>query len=163
YYLYSNPPVRTVGQGESGVRENLLTGEVTQWKQGSVLVLPMVHQMRVLSLRDRTYRPPEMASAEGPKPLQSLEGLSLGVGLAVRYALDPVLLRDVAGKLPEDLDEGVVEPAVSGVIYKVFARYTVREIFSSKRPEIQQAIEKELRTRLAADGLILRDVFVGKV
>ena len=33
------------------------------------------------------------------------------------------------------------------MIYKVFARYTVREIFSTKRPEIQQAIEKELKSR----------------
>jgi regulator of protease activity HflC (stomatin/prohibitin superfamily) len=49
------------------------------------------------------------------------------------------------------------------VIYKVFARYTVREIFSTKRVEIQQAIEKELAEKLAADGLILRTVQVGKV
>jgi regulator of protease activity HflC (stomatin/prohibitin superfamily) len=128
-----------------------------------VLVVPLVHQFRVISLRDRSYRPPEIARADGPKPLQSLEGLSLGVDLSVRYALDPAALRDVAGKLPDDIDAEMVEPAVSGVIYKVFARYTVREIFSTKRAEIQQSVEKDLRARLAADGIVLRDVFVGKV
>jgi regulator of protease activity HflC (stomatin/prohibitin superfamily) len=52
---------------------------------------------------------------------------------------------------------------VQGVVYRVFTRYTVREIFSSKRAEIQQVIESELRARLAADGIVLRGVQVGKI
>jgi regulator of protease activity HflC (stomatin/prohibitin superfamily) len=163
YGLYLNPPVRTVGHGEAGVRENRMTGEVTQWRDGSVLVVPFVHEMRLYSMRDRSYRPVNMSRADGPAPLQSLEGLSLGVDFAVRYAIDSSRLREVAAKLPEDLDGEVVEPAVSSVIYKVFARYTVREIFSTKRAEIQQAIEKELKARLAVDGIALKDVLVGKV
>ena len=162
YFLSNHPPLRSVGHGEAGIRENRLTGEVTQWRDGSVLVVPFVHQLRIFPLRDLTYRPEEVKLAEGPSPVQSLEGLSLGVDLSVRYALDPVMLRDVAGKLPDDLGDAI-EPAVSGVIYKVFARYTVREIFSTKRAEIQQAVDRELRTRLAADGITLRDITVGKV
>ncbi|MCQ4959006.1 SPFH domain-containing protein, partial [Veillonella parvula] len=46
---------------------------------------------------------------------------------------------------------------------KVFARYTVREIFSTKRAEIAQIMETELRTRLAADGVTLRSIQIGKV
>jgi len=45
----------------------------------------------------------------------------------------------------------------------VFTRYTVREIFSSKRAEIQQAIETELRPALAAKGIVLRELQIGKV
>jgi regulator of protease activity HflC (stomatin/prohibitin superfamily) len=163
YAVYSHPPVRTVGAGEAGLRENRFTGEVSQWRDGSVLVLPVVHEMRVYSMRDRTYRPEKMAKADGAAPLQSAEGLSIGVDFSVRYALDPARLAEVAKRLPEDVDAEVVEPAVSGIIYKVFARYTVREIFSTKRVEIQQAVEKELRSRLADDGLALRDVLMGKV
>jgi regulator of protease activity HflC (stomatin/prohibitin superfamily) len=39
----------------------------------------------------------------------------------------------------------------------------VREIFSTKRAEIQKAIETELGAHLAADGVALRDVQIGKV
>jgi regulator of protease activity HflC (stomatin/prohibitin superfamily) len=163
YAIYQNPPVRTVGHGEAGVRENRLTGEITQWGDGSVLVLPFVHEMRVFSTRDRTYRPANMAKATGAAPLQSLEGLSLGVDLTVRYALDRARLREVAAKLPDDIDAEVVEPAVAGVVYKVFARYTVRDIFSTKRAEIQQTIEKELKARLGADGIAVHDVMMGNV
>lgn len=163
YALYANPPVRTVGAGEAGVRENRFSGEVTQWRDGSVLVVPFVHEMRLYSLRDRTYRPEKMQKAGGAAPLQSQEGLSIGVDLSVRYAIDSSRLREVAGKLPTDLESEVVEPALSAVVYKTFARYTVREIFSTKRTEIQQSVEKELRARLAAEGIALRDVLVGKV
>jgi len=163
YVLYRNPPIRNVRPGEAGVRENRLTGEITQWRDGSVLIVPLVHELRLVPLRDRAFRPVRMAKANGPAPLQSLEGLSLGVDFSVRYAVDPARLREIAGRLPEDIDADVVDPAVSGVVYKVFARYTVREIFSTKRAEIQQAVEKELGARLAADGIVLRDVLIGKV
>lgn len=161
--LYRNPPLQGVERGEVGLRTNLVTGEVTEWRDGSVLVLPGLHRTRVVSLRDRVYRPAQSARADGEAPLQSLEGLSLGADLSVRYAVDPAKARAVAGSLPDDIAGAIVEPAVLGVIYRTFARYTVREIFSTKRAEIQQAIEAELRAKLAADGIALRSVLVGKV
>jgi regulator of protease activity HflC (stomatin/prohibitin superfamily) len=163
YLVYRHPPVQSVGRGEIGVRTNLVTGNVSEWQDGSVLVLPGLHEMRVYSVRDQTYRPTQSAKADGPAPLQSLEGLSLGVEFAVRYALDPAKLREVSARLPDDIGAEIVEPAVQGAVYRIFARYTVREIFSTKRMEIQQAIENELRGRLAADGIALRGVLVGKV
>jgi regulator of protease activity HflC (stomatin/prohibitin superfamily) len=109
------------------------------------------------------YRPQQIASAAGAAPVQSVEGLSVGVDLTVRYALDPSRIAATARTLPASLDAEIVEPAVQNVVYKVFARYTVREIFSTKRAEIQQAIDAELRPRLAADGVLLKGVLVGKV
>ena len=162
YALQACPPLVAIAPGEAGVRVNRLTGAVSQWRDGSVLRIPGLHEVRVYSLRDRTYRPRHMRRADGPAPLQSVEGLSLGVDLAVRYALDPGRLRDFGGP-PQEIGPAIVEPAVHGVIYRVFARYTVREIFSAKRAEIQQAIEGELRGRLAADGLLLRAVLFGPV
>jgi regulator of protease activity HflC (stomatin/prohibitin superfamily) len=161
--LWKHPPVQTVKRGELGVRANRLTGHVVQFRDGSVLVLPGLHEMHVYPLRDQVYRPVQLARAEGPSPLQSMEGLSLGVDLAVRYALEATRIAALSGSLPDDLNGQVVEPAVQGVIYKVFTRYTVREIFSTKRAEIQQAIETELRGRLLADGIVLRSVQIGKV
>ena len=163
YGLYRHPPVQGVGPGEVGVRANRLTGAVSEWRDGSVLIVPGLHELRLYSLRDRTYRPQQIMRAEGSAPLQSVEGLSLGVDLSFRYALDPAQVSNLSRSLPGDIDAEIVEPAVQGVIYKVFARYTVREIFSSKRAEIQQAVETELRSKLAADGVILRGMLMGKV
>jgi regulator of protease activity HflC (stomatin/prohibitin superfamily) len=163
YALYLNPPMQSVGRGEMGVRINRITGDVSEWRDGSVMVLPGVHEMRVYTLRDQSYQPEQIRRADGAAPLQSVEGLSLGVDLSVRYALDPAKLRVTSKNLPDNISGEIVEPAVQGVIYKIFARYTVREIFSTKRVEIQQAVETELATKLAADGLVLRNVQMGKV
>jgi len=163
YAFYRHPPIKAVARGELGIRLNRLTGEAEEWRDSNVIVFPGVHELRVFSLRDRVYRPSDSARADGAAPFQSVEGLSLGVDVSVRYALDAARLRAVWNNLPEDLGRDLVEPAVQSVMYKVFARYTVREIFSTKRPEIQQAIESELRPKLAADGVQLRDVLIGKV
>ena len=163
YALYQHPPLENIGRGEVGVRINRFTGDISEWREGNVLVLPGLHDIRVFALRDQTYQPEQIRRAEGAAPLQSVEGLSFGVDLSVRYALDATKLRATSKTLPDNISGEVVEPAVQGVIYKVFACYTVREIFSTKRVEIQQAIEKELADKLAADGLMLRAVQMGKV
>lgn len=158
--LWKHPPMQSVGHGDVGVRTNQLTGTVSEWRDGSIFVLPGLHEVRVLSLRDQQYRPGRVGNAVA---LQSIEGLSLDVDIAVRYALDASRVATAAKNLPENIAGEIVEPAVQGVIYKVFARYTVREIFSSKRAEIQLAIESELMPRLAADGIVLKGVQIGKV
>ena len=158
-----NPPVRHLAQGDLGVRMNQFTGAVSLWRDGSVWVVPGMHTVRVFSLRDQSYRPEAMRLANGSAPLQSIEGLSLGLDLSVRYAIDPASPAVKAGNLPDSVGADIVEPAVQGLVYKVFSRYTVREIFSSKRAEIAQIIETELRARLVGDGVTLRSLQIGKV
>jgi regulator of protease activity HflC (stomatin/prohibitin superfamily) len=163
YFFYQHPPMKSVGRGEIGLRVNQLTGTVDQFHEGSVLVLPGLHQMRVYSLRDQAYRPEGISRADGASPVQSIEGLSLGVDLTIRYSLDPAKIGAVYKNLPDNVGAEIVEPAVQGIVYKVFARYTVREIFSTKRGEIQKAIETELAAQLARDGVALHGVQMGKV
>jgi regulator of protease activity HflC (stomatin/prohibitin superfamily) len=163
YGLWRYPPVQTVARGEMAVRTNRFTGLANVFTAGSVLVVPGVHQLRRLSSRDQIYRPEQSASATGASPFQSVEGLSIGVELTVRYAIDPRRVANLSRDLPEDVSLEIVEPIVQGVIYRLFASYTVREIFSSKRAEIQKALEAELAPKLAVDGILLRSVQVGNV
>lgn len=163
WMLVQHPPVQSVEPGAMAVRINRLTGDSAEFRDGSVWVLPGLHSLRAFELRDQIYRPVQGRRAEGEAPFQSVEGLSLGVDLIVRYAFDPAQISRMARALPTDIGAEVVEPAVQGVIYRTFTRYTVREIFSAKRAEIQQTIEAELRPRLAADGIVLRGVQFGKV
>jgi regulator of protease activity HflC (stomatin/prohibitin superfamily) len=161
--LWAHPPLQRVARGEVLVRSNALTGGVSQFQDGAVLVIPALHEARQFPLRDQFYRPAQMSRATGAAPLQSVEGLSLGLDLTVRYAIDPTRLAQTTRSLPDDPAADVVAPALQGVVYRVIARHSVREIFSSQRAEIQKAIEDELRTRLATDGLLLRSVQIGQV
>ncbi|MES2324359.1 MAG: SPFH domain-containing protein [Pseudomonadota bacterium] len=149
----------TLPPGHVGVRVNQLTGSVTTVREGALWVAPGMHSLRELSLFEQVYQPGRADDAL----FQSMEGLALGIDLSVRYAIDPARVQAISKSLPPDINGAIVGPAVQGVIYKVFTRYTVREIFSSKRAEIQQLIEAELKPKLAADGFLLRGVTIGKI
>ena len=161
--LWTHPPLRNVPNGEIGVRMNRLSGGASIVHAGTAFVVSGLQDLRVYDLHEQVFHPTESASAEGAAPFQSVEGLSIGVDVTAHYALDPARIATIARDLPADVNGEVVAPAVRGVIYRVFTRYTVREIFSTKRAEIQQVIESELRPKLAADGIVLRDVQIGKI
>jgi regulator of protease activity HflC (stomatin/prohibitin superfamily) len=163
YYLYNHPPFTSAGRDEILVRSNMFDGSVNAYTAGTVLVLPGVHQVRRFSTRDQMYRPIESASATGSAPFQSNEGLSIGVDLTVRWAIDRGHIAQRAKEFPDDLNADLVRPALEGIVYPLFARYSVREIFSRQRSEIQQEITTKLGPKLAAMGLVLRGVDMGKV
>ena len=163
YGFSAHPPFASVHRSEVLVRTDVFDGSANAYSAGTVLVLPGIHQVRRYPTRDQVYRPTESARAAGPAPFQSNEGLSLGVDLTVRWAIDRSRVAQMAREYPEDLNADLVRPAVQGVIYPLLARYTVREIFSSRRAQIQQEMTEELRPKLAALGLILRGVDMGQV
>ena len=163
YGLYTHPPFASVRRGEVLVRTDVLDGSVSVFTGGTVPVLPGIHQVRCYSIRDQVYRPAESATATGPAPFQSIEGLSIGVDLTVRWTIDRARLAQMSKEFPDDLNEDLVAPAVQGVIFPLFARYSVREIFSRRRAEIQQELLTELGPKFTAMGLKLRGVDMGKV
>ena len=161
--LYTHPPFASVRRGEVLVRTDVLDDSVTVFTSGAVAVLPGIHQVRCYSMRDQVYRPVESATATGPAPFQSIEGLSIGVDLTVRWSIDRSRLAQMSKEFPDDLNEDLVAPTVQGVIYPLFARYSVREIFSRRRAEIQKEMMTELVPKFTAMGLVLRGVDMGKV
>ncbi len=163
YGLYQHPPLQKISRGEIGVRVNQFTGSVSLFREGTALVIPGLFEMQRYSLQDQLYRPQNSSHTDGDAPFQSIEGLSLGVDMTIRYAIDPSRLTSMSKSMPENINKDIVDPLVQGVIYKAFTRYTVKEIFSSKRGEIVQLIEAELKPKLAADGILLRAVMIGKI
>jgi regulator of protease activity HflC (stomatin/prohibitin superfamily) len=161
--LVLRPPLQTVAPGEVGVRINRLTGGIGVVSEGPAVVLPLLHELRHYPLHDQVYRPTASATAEGAEPFQTIEGLSVGVAVTVRYALDPDRVREVARRLPTDVGHDLIEPMVDGVLHRALSKHTVREVFTDKRVEIQEEVEQELRALLARDGIVVRSLFLGHV
>ena len=163
YGLYHHPPFASVRQGEVLVRTNVLDGSAKAYSAGTVLVVPGIHQMRRYSTRDQVLRLTDSATALGKAPFQSTEGLSIGVDIAVRWAIDRERVAQLSKDFPDDLNVDLVRPAVQGIVYPLLARHSVREIFSSQRALIQQEITAELAPKLVSLGLRLRAVEMGQV
>ncbi|MCC6131096.1 MAG: prohibitin family protein [Acidobacteria bacterium] len=161
-YLVSRS-VTGVEPGQGSVAINRLTGTVTILPEGWSVVLPGITRVVRYPLREQVYQSHQAAKAAGPAPIRSLEGLSLGASVTVRYSLDAKRIREIAMKLPEDVGRELVEPVIGSAVYSVFAQYTVRDIFSVKRHEIEAALEEQLKKRLSGDGVVIRAVFLGNV
>jgi regulator of protease activity HflC (stomatin/prohibitin superfamily) len=161
--LVLRPPMQVVPAGEVGVRINRLTGGISVVAEGPVLMIPVVHELRRYSLRDQVYRPEGSATADGAAPFQTIEGLSIGVAVTVRYALDRDRVGEVAKRLPANVGHDLIEPVVEGVAHRALAKHTVREIFTDKRVSIQDDIEQELRGLLGRDGITIRSIYLGHV
>jgi regulator of protease activity HflC (stomatin/prohibitin superfamily) len=163
YGLYRYPPFTTVQAGEVLVRSDVLNGTANAYTAGTLLVLPGIHQIRRYAIRDQVYRSIESQSATGSAPFQSNEGLSLGIDLTIRWAIDRTRIARLSKEFPDDLNADLVGPAVQGIVYPLFARHSVHEIFSGQRAAIQQEITRELAPKLSKMGLLLRGVDMGKV
>ena len=156
-------PIRSIAPGEAAVRVNKLTGGVTVLDEGWALDLPFVHELRTYPLHDQVYRPADAAKASGAGAYQTSEGLTIGIDVSVRWALDPDRMSSAARLRPDQLGAELVQPTVDGLLHETFALHTVREIFASQRGQIQKAIQDHLASQLAGEGVIVKSVAIGGV
>ncbi len=147
---------QAVPRGHLVVRQGLF-GEPKVIRDGRAWVIPGVHQTRVLPAQDF------IVQRGDDQAVQTVEGLSVGLAVNLRLALEPGRIGALANSLPDDYEAQLIRPALDGLLYKAVAQHTVRELFSSKRAEIEAQVTQELRQRLAADGLVLKGLQFGAV
>jgi regulator of protease activity HflC (stomatin/prohibitin superfamily) len=152
-----------VPRGERLVRINTISGGVEVLGSGTAWTLPGLHQTRLLPAREQTLTASRLARHDGPRALQTIEGLTVGLEVTLRWALDDQRLIQLAKTLPDDIGLEVVEPQLVGLLYQEVSQRTVRELFSSQRTDIQKRVEEALRQRLAAEGVLLKDLQFGAV
>jgi regulator of protease activity HflC (stomatin/prohibitin superfamily) len=151
--------------GYAGVRISQLSGVLPQTLYPGVhLVVPLVQQIETYDVREDLYQTSAVASIlhKGGELLtvQAREGLTLGVGVSVRYRLDPQRLAYVHDNVPQPVQHEVVEPVVSSILRDVAASYVVRDIFSTRRDEFRQRASDAITQRLAADGIVVKEVML---
>jgi regulator of protease activity HflC (stomatin/prohibitin superfamily) len=95
--------------------------------------------------------------------VQSLEGLNIGLGVTVRYRLDPNKLASVQAHLPQPADKELVPPVVASAWRELAPEYTVREIFSTKREEVRSKAAAEITRKLAGDGIVVEEVMLSDI
>jgi regulator of protease activity HflC (stomatin/prohibitin superfamily) len=132
-------------------------------RDGQAWALPGLGQPRLLPARDLNLQMQQLQRADSAQALQTVEGLSVGLEIRLRIALDERRLPELARKLPAKFETELVEPALASLLYPLVAQHTVRELFSTQRQALQTKLEQQLRERLAADGLILKSLSFGAV
>jgi len=159
-----------VPSGMGGVRISQMRGTLPGTLfPGLHIVTPLVDSVQLFDLRDRVFTAGLME--EGPKKtpvatglnVQSLEGLNIGLGVTVRYRLDPNKLASVQAHLPQPPDKELVPPVVASAWRELTPQYTVKEIFSTKREEVRARAADIITHKLATDGIIVEEVMLSDI
>src|SRR5262249_56553948 len=93
----------------------------------------------------------------------SKEGLPLGLGISVRYQLDPQRLPYVQNILPRPVETEIMPPVVANAFRQTISGYLVRDVFSARREEVRRGGAAAVTTRRAAPRVLLQEGEVRRV
>jgi len=156
--------IAIVPDGSAGIRVSQLFGaRPATLYPGVHLLTPLVDSLVLYDIREQVYT---TAAATSPKTetevltVQAREGLNLGMAVSVRYRLDPSRLASIHQNLPQPIAEQVVGAVVSTTYRQLAPNYATREIFAIKREELRSKAADAIKTRLATDGILVREVLL---
>jgi regulator of protease activity HflC (stomatin/prohibitin superfamily) len=160
-----------VSPGMGGVRTSQISGTLPgTLYPGTHYVTPLVDSVELFDLRDHIFSAglaeettKNGAAKTGVLTVQSMEGLSIGMGVTVRYRLDPNQLSSVQVHLPQPADKELVPPVVSSAWRELAPQYTVKEIFSTRREEVRAKAAGIITRKLAGDGIVVEEVMLSEV
>ncbi|HEY6490424.1 MAG: SPFH domain-containing protein [Terracidiphilus sp.] len=159
-----------VPSGMGGVRISQMSGTLPgTLYPGAHFITPLIESVQIFDLRDCLFTAgaaPETTRGAAPKntlDVQSREGLNIGLGVTVRYRLDPGKLSSVQAHLPQPADKELVPPIVASAWRDLAPAYTVREIFSTRREEVRAKAASVITRKLAADGIVVEEVMLADV
>ena len=164
--LLAGLSIAVVPSGSAGVRVNQFVGtRPATLYPGVHFVLPLIENLETYSVRDEVFatvlvEDPKKSKTQGTLRVQTREGLTVGMAVAVRYRLDPSKLAYIHANLPQPIEEEMIAPAVSSIFRDLAPTYVVREMFSTKRDEVRQAAATRIAAKLGADGIVVKEVIL---
>jgi regulator of protease activity HflC (stomatin/prohibitin superfamily) len=159
-----------VPSGMGGVRVSQVGGTLPGTLYPGVhFITPLMESVQMFDLRDHLFT--AGLASDGQKGMaqkteldvQSREGLNIGLGVTVRYRLDPDKLASVQAHLPQPADKELVPPVVASAWRDLAPQYTVREIFSTKREEVRAKAAATITRKLGSDGIVVEEVMLADV
>src|SRR5437868_6139450 len=159
-----------VPSGMAGVRISQTSGTLPgTLYPGAHFLTPLAESVALFDTRDQLFttgaversKAPEakLASVE-PLRVQAKEGLTVGLAITVRYRLDSKHLDYIQANLPQPVEKEIVPGVVASAWRDLVPGYTVREVFATKREEIRKKASDVITQKLAADGIVVKEVML---
>jgi regulator of protease activity HflC (stomatin/prohibitin superfamily) len=162
--------VVVVPSGTAGVLVSQTSGTLPgTLYPGAHFVTPLADNVVLFDTRDQLFTTGELensakeakqAGTAEPLRVQAKEGLIIGLAITVRYRLDPKHLDYIQSNLPQPVEKEIVPPVVASAWRELVPNYTVRDVFATKREEIRKKAADQITQKLAADGIIVKEVML---
>jgi regulator of protease activity HflC (stomatin/prohibitin superfamily) len=154
--------------GMGGVKVSQIRGTLPGTLYSGVhFITPLTETVQTFDLRDKLFTTGAAldtsitpAVKKSSMDVQSKEGLSMGLGVTVRYRLDPKRLDYIQSHLPQPVDQEIVPPVVASAWRELAPHYTVREMFSVKREEVRERAAQVITKKLGSDGILVEEVML---
>ena len=163
--LLAGLAIEVVPAGMAGVRVSQMSGTVPgTLYPGLHLVLPLVQSVDLFDVRDQVFQTTLGEKAAGPAGavlnVQTREGLSVGLAVAVRYRIDPQRLAFVHANLPQPVEKELVPPTVATAFREIAPNYLVRDLFATRREEIRREAAGAITRKLAPDAIVVKELML---
>ncbi len=159
--------VVVIPAGTTGVRT--LFGKVNdkEISSGLNLIFPLEHVER-MSIRTEEYTM-SIIQGEGQRvgadQIAALtnEGLSIDLDITVFYHLQEDKASDVYRDLGVNFQEKIIRPEIRSAIREVIAHYNAKDVYSEKRSEVSDAIQKRMIETIEPRGITIEQVLLRNV
>ena len=91
---------------------------------------------------------------------QTNEGLNVQIDSTVLFHIDPTHAQNVWMKLGEDTTRLIVRPYTHNIMRMVVAKYSVEDVYTGKRKEIETEITDQMKPLYAEKGLVLEQLLI---
>ncbi len=140
---------------EDGYRKDIM-------QPGLRWVIPYAENVKTYPISKVTYTM-SIAQLEGEIQgddsiaARTADGQEVYIDASIIFSLNPAEVLNVHIVWQDRYVEGLVRPTVRGVIRDAVSQFRVNEVYSTKRDELKQQMEDEMRTAMENNGLILSD------
>lgn len=161
--------IRVVPVGHALVIFNILNKKYRLASEGINFVLPLVNHTQMYDLRRQEYTMAKVhgegrrANVDDALWSPTAEGLQVGLDLTAWHRVDRSRVIDVHRKIGPDYEEKVVRPALRSVVRHVVSEFRVLDVYSEKRKEIEQLINKKVKELVEKDGFIIDEIILRDV
>ncbi len=161
--------VRVVPVGQALVVFNTVTKGFRVARQGVTFIPPLISSTQMYDLRRLEYT---MSGARGEGRKADIddsmwsptrEGLQVGIDLTLWHHLDPQQVASIHQRIGPDYEDKIIRPAVRSVIRLVISEYPVMDVYSARRAEIQDEINRKVKLLIEKDGFMVDEVVLRDV
>lgn len=159
-----------ISPGESGVVFNRVTGSLRTESQGSVFLWPFVSTCEPYPISLRTYSMVQRGGEGSDKTddsidLPSKEGQHIRQDISITYNTSPERAAEVFksfnGEDIGDIERTFIRRTAITVAQTAAGTMSLTELISTRREELQQAIQEKLAKEMQIRGFILDKVNLG--
>lgn len=159
---------KTVPAGHRAVVFNNITGGLGARGEGLTLLIPFTQTATIYDVRTDTYTMSKMLNEgqlKGDDAVQALtsDGQEVAVDVSILYHPDPNKIVQLHREIGPDYEAKIVRPSGRSVTRTAVSKYAVIDVYGTKRSEIQNEVQTELKALFDKSYLILDSLLVRNV